>query len=157
MSKKIYDWKDKPEGKAMSDRERLVEIIEPVMLHYAVDSFIADKMRNASQYLADAILAAGFGDVRFEDVSETREHCKDCCCARAWKALEITEYTGRSIAEEILILKLHFAEKDKRIAELEKSALLGNATNQQLLDELSTRIKMHWDLNYRTVRKDGGG
>lgn len=29
------------------------------------------------------------------------EHCKDCCCARSWKALGITTYTGRSIPEEI--------------------------------------------------------
>jgi hypothetical protein len=29
------------------------------------------------------------------------EHCKDCCCARAWKALGITEYTGLSIPEHI--------------------------------------------------------
>lgn len=28
-------------------------------------------------------------------------HCDDCCCAAAWKALGITEYTGRSIPEEI--------------------------------------------------------
>ena len=28
-------------------------------------------------------------------------HCEDCCCARSWEALGITEYTGRSIPEEI--------------------------------------------------------
>jgi len=28
-------------------------------------------------------------------------HCLDCCCARAWEALCVTEYTGRSIPEEI--------------------------------------------------------
>ena len=28
-------------------------------------------------------------------------HCKDCCCALSWAALGITEYTGRSIPEEI--------------------------------------------------------
>jgi len=28
---------------------------------------------------------------------------------------------------------------------------LGNATNEQLLEELKTRIEIHWDLNYRTV------
>jgi len=33
-------------------------------------------------------------------VSE-EEHCKDCCCARSWKALGITEYTGKSIPEHI--------------------------------------------------------
>jgi len=29
------------------------------------------------------------------------EHCKDCCCARSWKALGITNYTGKSIPEHI--------------------------------------------------------
>lgn len=28
-------------------------------------------------------------------------HCKDCCCAQSWQALEITEYTGKSIPEHI--------------------------------------------------------
>jgi hypothetical protein len=32
-------------------------------------------------------------------------HCKDCCCARSWKALGITEYTGLSIPEHILRLR----------------------------------------------------
>ena len=32
-------------------------------------------------------------------------HCVDCCCARSWKALGITEYTGKSIPEEIESLK----------------------------------------------------
>ena len=33
--------------------------------------------------------------------SEAGEHCIDCCCARSWKALGITEYTGLSIPEHI--------------------------------------------------------
>lgn len=28
-------------------------------------------------------------------------HCGDCCCAKAWEALEISDYTGLSIPEEI--------------------------------------------------------
>lgn len=32
-------------------------------------------------------------------------HCKDCCCARAWKALGVTSYTGLSIPEHILALR----------------------------------------------------
>ncbi len=28
-------------------------------------------------------------------------HCRDCCCARSWKALGISEYTGNSIPEHI--------------------------------------------------------
>lgn len=37
-------------------------------------------------------------------------HCKDCCCARAWKALGISEYTGKSIPEEITELAVRLAE-----------------------------------------------
>ena len=32
---------------------------------------------------------------------EYLEHCKDCCCARSWKALGVTTYTGMSIVEHI--------------------------------------------------------
>jgi hypothetical protein len=32
-------------------------------------------------------------------------HCVDCCCARAWKALGITQYTGKSVAEHITELR----------------------------------------------------
>lgn len=28
-------------------------------------------------------------------------HCVDCCCSRSWAALGISEYTGKSIPEEI--------------------------------------------------------
>ena len=34
-------------------------------------------------------------------MSEEDNHCKDCCCARSWEALGITEYTGKSIPEHI--------------------------------------------------------
>ncbi len=37
------------------------------------------------------------------------------------------------------------------IDELTSQAWLGNATNEMLLDELKTRIEIHWDLQYRTI------
>ena len=37
------------------------------------------------------------------------EHCDDCCRARSWEALGITEYTGKSIPEHILDLKASLA------------------------------------------------
>lgn len=40
-----------------------------------------------------------------DDVIEKVEHCKDCCCARSWKALGISDYTGKSIPEHIAELK----------------------------------------------------
>lgn len=39
----------------------------------------------------------------------TDDHCKDCCCARSWKALGIEGYTGKSIPEEIIALKTKLA------------------------------------------------
>lgn len=35
----------------------------------------------------------------------SNEHCIDCCCARSWKALGISEYTGKSIPEHICEMK----------------------------------------------------
>ena len=32
-------------------------------------------------------------------------HCRDCCCARSWKALGISKNTGKSIVEHIELLK----------------------------------------------------
>jgi hypothetical protein len=37
---------------------------------------------------------------------KTSEHCVDCCCARAWKALGIDKYTGLSIPEHIEQLRV---------------------------------------------------
>lgn len=42
-------------------------------------------------------------------VSEN-EHCKDCCCAKSWKALGITQYTGKSIPEHIDALRTQLAD-----------------------------------------------
>lgn len=44
--------------------------------------------------------------------TDQESHCCDCCCARSWKALGITEFTGKSIPEHIehlrnLIGRLH--------------------------------------------------
>ena len=35
-----------------------------------------------------------------------------------------------------------------------EKANLGLATNEELLNELKTRIEIHWDLKYRTVDSD---
>lgn len=36
---------------------------------------------------------------------EQKEHCKDCCCAQSWEALNIKEYDGKSIPEHITDLR----------------------------------------------------
>jgi len=43
-------------------------------------------------------------------VIEPYKHCQDCCCARAWKALGIDSYTGKSIPEHIEELKAESAK-----------------------------------------------
>ncbi len=48
------------------------------------------------------IAASWFADI---DEGAPVNHCADCCCAKAWEALGITEYTGRSIPEEIALLR----------------------------------------------------
>lgn len=47
---------------------------------------------------------------RLKEVEKERDeakkgHCKDCCCAQSWKALGITQYTGKSIPEHITDLR----------------------------------------------------
>ena len=59
-------------------------------------------------------------------------HCVDCCCAQSWKALGITEYTGKSIPEHIkelrkalldikseVLMEMGCAEHKKRLAEID--------------------------------------
>lgn len=59
--------------------------------------------------------AAGAGlGVKTHGTEETVDHCKDCCCARAWKALGITEYTGLSIPEHIELLRTQLEAELKR-------------------------------------------
>ena len=40
---------------------------------------------------------------------------------------------------------------EKEIKALMDKPNLGLATNKELLEELKTRIEIHWDLNYRTI------
>lgn len=57
-------------------------------------------------------------------------HCVDCCCARSWEALGISEYTGKSIPEEITHLREWMSKNRDAATEL-----------QYQLDEATTRIK----------------
>lgn len=47
----------------------------------------------------------------------TDHHCNDCCCAKSWEALGVTEYTGRSIPEHISEIR---AEIDRLQAIVDK-------------------------------------
>ena len=63
----------------------------------------------------------------------TDEHCKDCCCARSWKALGITEYTGRAIPEHIESLRARLTEAENLLRECQEE-LDFEHTNCELLD-----------------------
>ncbi len=70
------------------------------------------------------------------------EHCKDCCCARSWKALGIARYTGKSIPEHISELRSEIDRLKEipqtyitRIAELEQDNLVLAAENLRFHDE----------------------
>ena len=43
------------------------------------------------------------------------EHCKDCCCARAWSELGVTTYTGKSIPEHYAALREELANRQGQI------------------------------------------
>jgi hypothetical protein len=71
------------------------------------------------------------------------EHCQDCCCARSWAALGITQYTGKSIAEHIQALRSalswiatgegrqgwrgHKAHADEALASLQSQSPMGES------------------------------
>jgi len=65
-------------------------------------------------------------------------HCKDCCCAESWKALGISEYTGKSIPEEIILLK----EENEKLQRTPYNAEL-EAKNLELaytIEELKNKV-----------------
>lgn len=66
-----------------------------------------------------------------------KNHCDDCCCAQSWKALSITEYTGKSIPEHIaeLIHKLQVAKEAlERISKLDYSRAALNGCAYSAVD-----------------------
>jgi len=67
------------------------------------------------------------------------EHCKDCCCARSWRALGVMEYTGKSIPEYIDDLK---AERDDKL-EVERQSII--VLSDMVVDK-EAEIE-HWKLN----------
>lgn len=73
-------------------------------------------------------------------VKQENEHCKDCCCARSWRALGVSEYTGKSIPEHIAELKDRAeraeAERDEaQQRDSEKMYQRCSEQNEKLRDE----------------------
>ena len=75
---------------------------------------LAEELAAVKQQRDDANERAGRAADRLEVMHKaTDEHCKDCCCARSWRALGVTMHTGRSIPEHIDLLR---AERDALVA-----------------------------------------
>ncbi len=47
--------------------------------------------------------------------AEREKHCRDCCCARSWEALGVTESTGMSIPEHIQQLREQIKELEAKL------------------------------------------
>lgn len=74
----------------------------------------------------------------------TDEHCKDCCCARSWRALQITAFTGMSIAEHI---------EELRATLVRVQTALGQ-TSPVLWKDMKTEVNRV--LAYSTAQNEGG-
>ena len=70
----------------------------------------------------------------------------DLCLQTATKAWTQPKTSNKEMDSD---LAYEFA---KIIDSIWSKPWLGNATNKELLDELETRINIHWDLYYKTTR-----
>lgn len=91
---------------------------------------------------------------------EAASHCRDCCCARCWKALGITEYTGKGIEEHIADLKKELAYvKDIAYAQREIIFQLNKADIVALLQEIDgvllNDVNIDWYYRSPLQRKIG--
>ena len=69
-------------------------------------------------------------------------HCEDCCCARSWKALGITEYTGKSIPEHITELQ----SENERLREEKKE--LGIMHDKYVKRVTKMMLEQGFKINY---------
>jgi len=64
-------------------------------------------------------------------------HCRDCCCAQSWKALGVTQYTGKSIPDYItglIQLTAELREENQRLAIEQQQT---NEQNNRLIIQLA--------------------
>jgi hypothetical protein len=71
--------------------------------HYRIENTSNVDTESALKELVDQ---ANLAEEYLAEIERLRAgHCADCCCARSWEALGISEYTGKSIPEEITHLR----------------------------------------------------
>lgn len=80
------------------------------------------------------------------------EHCRDCCCARSWAALGISEYTGKSIPEHIAALRQelrgrtqNFDDACSTIAQLEQERDAARAEAEALRHDVERHVAIAAD------------
>lgn len=81
-------------------------------------------------------------------------HCEDCCCARSWDALGISEYTGRSIPDEIERLRKRVDEFERgevKWAVLWEDGFGELAPSQEAANKLAASVE-NLGIGYRIVR-----
>ena len=77
------------------------------------------------------------------------EHCRDCCCARAWEALDVAEYDGKSIPEHIILLRDYAAEQSDLAADRKDEIRHHKAENQRLREALEAQADLYRELAAR--------
>jgi uncharacterized protein YvpB len=77
-----------------------------------------DGLINIGEFGKPQYVCLGCIKRQFEE-RKTINHCADCCYAQSWKALGITEYTGKSIPELIQILQQRLIETQVQLKDVE--------------------------------------
>lgn len=89
----------------MTNQEQLREGVEAAYMELTNDGWLEQDDGRIAYVLRSSVTEFYRCLLTLLDIPQAVEHCKDCCCARSWKALGITSYTGKSIPEHIAALR----------------------------------------------------
>jgi hypothetical protein len=134
----------------MTERSNPKEEVNRNDLAQLIDSL---KYRPVATTAAQMRLAASTIEAQAATIENLRksfsEHCQDCCCARSWTALGITEYTGKTIPEHIAKLREELELEKDMYSEASVSRLLirkdRDTLNRALRDLVYAVDHAHWD------------
>lgn len=94
-----------------------------------------------------------------QQTSDLVNHCVDCCCARSWAALGVTEYDGKSIPEHITRLRERVAALEAENAKLKEWRVLDNnaavecLTEERMKRERAEAERDHWWRGFADLHK----